>query len=101
MAATRLGLRVGLVTSFAADFPASHLPADVEIVNVQSALTTTFEVGQGAAGRTLRLVARAADLEEMDLPAAWRRASLAILCPVASEVDPALAAAFPEGALAL
>jgi len=101
MGATRLGLRVGLLTSFAADFPASRLPAGVEIVNVPSALTTTFEVGQGAAGRTLRLVARAADLEEAHLPAAWRRASLAILCPVANEVDPALAAAFPEGALAL
>jgi len=101
MAATRLGLRVGLVTSFAADYPTAWLPADVEVVNVPSALTTTFEVTQGSAGRALTLVARAADLEEAHLPGAWRRAPLAILCPVANEVDPALAAAFPEGALAV
>ena len=99
VAATRLGLRVGLLTSFGEDFPASRLPAGVEVVNVASKLTTTFEVRQGSAGRTLRLLARAADLEEADLPVAWRRAPLAMLCPVANEVDPALAAAFAEGAL--
>jgi 1D-myo-inositol 3-kinase len=101
MAATRLGLRVGLVTSFAADFAVGQLPAGVEVVTAPSALTTTFEVTQGPAGRALRLVSRAADLEEAHLPPAWRRAPLALLCPVANEVDPALAAAFPEGALAL
>ena len=101
MTATRLGLRVGLVTSFAADFPVALLPAGVEVVNVPSALTTIFEVTQGGAGRVLRLVSRAADLEQVHLPPAWRRAALAILCPVANEVDPALAGSFPEGALAL
>lgn len=101
MTATRLGLRVGLVTSFAGDFPSALLPAGLDVVNVPSALTTIFEVSPEPAGRTLRLVARAADLEESRLPAAWRRAPLAILCPVANEVDPALAAAFAEGALAL
>ena len=99
--ATRLGLRVGLVTSFADDFPAALLPPGAALVNAPSALTTVFEVTQGAGGRSLRLVTRAADLEESDLPTAWRRAPLAILCPVANEVDPALAGAFPEGALAL
>jgi len=99
--AARLGLRVGLVTSFAGDFRADLLPAGVEVVNVPSALTTTFQVTQGPAGRALRLIARAADLEAAHLPVGWRRAPLAILCPVANEVDPALAADFPEGALAI
>lgn len=104
VAATRLGLRVGLVTSFAGDFPAALLPPGLEVVNVPAALTTIFEVTQGSGGsgaRALRLLSRAADLEETHVPAAWRRAPLAILCPVANEVDPALAAAFAEGALAL
>jgi 1D-myo-inositol 3-kinase len=71
------------------------------VVNVASRQTTTFEVGQGPSGRTLRLLARAADLEEAAMPAAWRGVSLAVLCPVANEVDPALAAAFSEASVAV
>jgi 1D-myo-inositol 3-kinase len=99
--ASRLGLRVGLLTSFADGYPLAVLPPGVEVVNVASRQTTTFEVGQGPSGRTLRLLARAADLEEAAMPAAWRRVSLAVLCPVANEVDPALAAAFSEASVAV
>lgn len=97
--ARRLGLGVGLLTSFGPDFPRDQLPAGVELVTVPSRRTTVFELDEGAAGRRLRLVSRATDLGAEDLPSAWRRAPLALLCPVAAEVDPALAESFPEASL--
>jgi sugar/nucleoside kinase (ribokinase family) len=102
--AHRQGLRVGLLTSFGPDFPADALPSDVVVVTVPSERTTTFRIahgrtGRGARARELALLARAADLETRSLPETWREASLGAMCPVAAEVDPALAAAFPETSL--
>jgi len=102
--AHRQGLRVGLLTSFGPDFPGDALPAGVSVVNVSSERTTTFRlapgrIGRGGRARELALLARATDLEAATLPDAWREASLGALCPVAAEVDPALASAFPETSL--
>jgi 1D-myo-inositol 3-kinase len=99
--AQRLGLRVGLLTSFGADFPREALPAEIDVVNVPSARTTVFRVGPGAAGRPreLAVLARAADLEAGALPEPWRDATLGALAPVIGEVDPAFAAEFPETSL--
>jgi sugar/nucleoside kinase (ribokinase family) len=97
--AQRLGLRVGLLTSFGPDFPAETLPPGTDVANVASERTTIYRVAEGPAGRDLTLLARAADLSEESLPAAWQDVPLAILCPVAGEVDPALAASFPEGSV--
>jgi len=105
MTAHQAGLRVGLLTSFGPDFPRDALPADVDIVNVPTERTTVFRVAPGRAlgpegrGRELAVLARASDLEMAALPEAWRGVSLGALCPVAGEVDPALAAAFPEASL--
>jgi sugar/nucleoside kinase (ribokinase family) len=102
--ARRQGLRVGLLTSFGPDFPGDALPSGVTVVNVPSERTTTFRIahrrmGRGGPARELALLARAADLEAAILPEAWREASLGALCPVAAEVDPALAADFPDASL--
>jgi len=102
--AHRSGLRVGLLTSIGPDFPREALPAEVIVANVPTARTTTFRIGQSRLGsgrpvRELALLARATDLEAAALPDAWREASLGALCPVAAEVDPALAAALPEASL--
>lgn len=69
--ASRRGLRVGLLTSFAGDFPVSALPPGFAVVNVPSRLTTIFEVGHGSADRTLRLLARAADIGGERSPLPW------------------------------
>ncbi len=100
MTAHRLGLRVGLLTSFGPDFPRDALPAGIEVVNVSAERTTTFRIGQ-AGGRTreLAVLARAADLEAEALPEEWQDASLGALAPVTGEVDPSFAAAFPETSL--
>lgn len=99
LTAQRLGLRVGLLTSFGLDFPAPAFTEDLEVVNVPSSQTTSFTLRESASGRALALLARAADLEADALPARWRRAALAMLCPVANEVDPMFAASFPDSAL--
>ncbi|HET7874602.1 MAG TPA: PfkB family carbohydrate kinase, partial [Methylomirabilota bacterium] len=94
-----LGLRAGILTSFGPDFPVDALPSDVEVARVFSDRTTIFEHAPSAEGRRLVLVSRAADIEEGHLPAPWRDVPLVLLCPVANEVDPALAAGFPDGSL--
>jgi sugar/nucleoside kinase (ribokinase family) len=99
MTASRLGLEVGLLTSHGPDYPVDWLPAGVEVVNVSSDRNTVYRVGGSAAQRTLSLLARAADIEEAHLPQVWREAPLALLCPVANEVDPALAGRFAEASV--
>jgi sugar/nucleoside kinase (ribokinase family) len=99
LTARRLGLHAALLTSFGPDFPADALPADVVVASVASERTTIFDLVQSAAGRRLTLVSRAADIEEDQLPEDWRRAPLAMLCPVINEVDPALATGFADASL--
>jgi sugar/nucleoside kinase (ribokinase family) len=114
--AHRQGLRVGVLTSFGPDFPREALPRDVEVVAVPSTRTTTFRIGAGRIGaggigagrlaegrrvRELAILGRATDLEEAALPDEWRDVALGVLCPVAGEVDPALAAAFPDTSMAV
>src|SRR5262249_42794243 len=97
--ASRLGLDVALLTSRGPDFPVDALPDAVEVVDVPSDRTTVYRVDDPSGDRRLALLARAADLEESHLPDDWRPPPIAMPCPVAGEVDPALAGAFTEAAL--
>ena len=102
--ARRLGLRVGLLTSFGPDFPRESLPPEIAVVNVPSERTTAFRIragriGQGGRTRELAVLGRAADLEAAMLPEEWRNATLGALAPVTGEVDPGFAGAFPETSL--
>ena len=99
LTARRLGLRVALLTSFGPDLPAGAIPPEIAVVNVPSAHTTTYRLDEGPRGRALALRARAADLEEGHLPGDWRQAPVAMLCPVANEVDPRLAGSFGDASL--
>src|SRR5258705_12509578 len=72
--AHRLGLRVGLLTSFGPDFPREAIPAGIEVVNVPAERTTTFRIGQSGRARELAVLARAADLEAAGLPEGWQDA---------------------------
>ena len=98
-AATRLGLDVGLLTSFGHEYPRDALPAGIDVVGVPSPRTTVYRVEESRRGRTLTLLARASDIEGEHLPEAWREAPLALLCPVCAEVDPGLAAAFEQASV--
>ena len=97
--ASRLGLEVGLLTSFGPEYPLDALPSGLEVVDVPSARTTMYRVDESRQGRTLTLLARAEDIEEGHLPEAWREVPLVLLCPVANEVDPGLAAVFEQASV--
>lgn len=99
LTAHHLGCSAGLLTSFGPDFPPEVFPPDLQVVNIRAARTTLFRHEPSPKGRRLTLLQRAADLQVDDLPEPWRDAGLALLAPVASEVDPMLAAAFTEGAV--
>jgi hypothetical protein len=104
LTARRLGLRVGLLTSFGSDFPRDALPPDIEVVCIPSERTTTFRIGRGRVGpggptRELAVLARATDLDAAALPGPWRDVPLGALAPVVGEVDPAFATAFEETSL--
>jgi hypothetical protein len=87
------------LTSYAPDYPVDLLPSGVAVANVPSQRNTVFRVEPSKAGRVLTLLGRAADIEETHLPEAWREVPLVLLCPVANEVDPALAGEFAEASV--
>lgn len=101
LTAHRLGLSVGLLTSVAPGYPLDIFPGGIEVAVVPSAHTTRYRLGQVKGARTLTLLSRASDIELEHLPAAWREAPLGVLCPVAGEVDPALAGTFDDAAVAV
>jgi 1D-myo-inositol 3-kinase len=101
LTAHRLGLGVGLLTSVAPDYPLDIFPPGIEVATVASPDTTRYRLGKSKGSRTLTLLSRAADLEAGHLPEAWRDTPLAMLSPVAGEVDPALAGAFEDAAVAV
>jgi sugar/nucleoside kinase (ribokinase family) len=97
--AHRQGLRVGLVTSHGPDFPRDVLPPEIEVVNVPAPASTRFALHYRPEGRALVLKARASALAPLHLPAHFAEASLAYLAPVADEVAPDFAGAFPNAAV--
>jgi sugar/nucleoside kinase (ribokinase family) len=101
LTAHRLGLSVGLLTSVAPDYPLDIFPKGLQVTTVASPDTTRYRLGKSKGVRALTLLSRAADLEAEHLPDAWREAPLAVLSPVAGEVDPALAGAFEDAAVAV
>ena len=63
VAAHRLGLSVGLLTSHGADFPLDLVPSRIEVVTVPAAETTRFEHRHDGAERSMRVTAAAHPLE--------------------------------------
>jgi sugar/nucleoside kinase (ribokinase family) len=100
IAAHRLGLSVGILTSHAEDFPLELIPPRIEVVSVPAGATTTFEHDVGGASRTMRVPAVARMLGPADVPEDWHDAPLVLLAPVANEVDPYLTTAFTGPTLA-
>lgn len=100
LTAAALGLRVGAVTSFGSDMHMTRL-GDVWIHAVRAAQTTTFTNEYTPSGRRQRITGRAQELMLDHVPLEWRTARWVHLGPVANEVDPALAAAFPQSSLGL
>lgn len=89
LTARALGLRVGIVTSFKEGLSLVEL-ADIPIVNVPAAHTTTFENISTPHGRRQVLHQRAESITFEHIPQAWRTAPIVHLAPIADEVEPSL-----------
>lgn len=102
LVASRLGLRPAVVTSGPEDVLAAlrvTLPG-VPVAAVASDQAATFENVYTEGGRRQYLRGRAARLTLAAVPEVWREAPLVLLAPLARDVDPALAAAFPDATVA-
>jgi sugar/nucleoside kinase (ribokinase family) len=97
--AHRLGLSAGILTSHAADYPLEAIPSRIEVVTLEAPATTVFEYDAVSGDRQQKLVSTARPLAVRDLPDDWREAPLALLAPVAQEVDLRLSAAFEDGSV--
>ena len=90
LTARALGLRVGIVTSFAEGAPIQALDG-IHIVNVPAEYSTTFENIKIAGGRRQTLHHQAAPILLDHIPQAWRNTPIIHLAPIAQELDSSLA----------
>ena len=93
LTARALGMRAGIVTSFASDHLLSPL-AGIQIANYADEKSTTFENIYTSKGRLQTLHHLAPALDLYHIPEAWRSPSILHLAPVAQEVEPGLARSF-------
>ena len=93
LTARALGLRVGIVTSSAADAPLQALDG-IQIVNIPAEQSTTFENIKTENGRRQILHHQATPILLEHIPQVWRTASIIHLAPIAGELDPSLVEKF-------
>ena len=102
LTAHALGLRVGIVTSLnEIDLDRRIFPAGLQVCNISSETTTTFENLETPDGRKQRLFEHAAQIKFEQVPEAWRRTSILHLGPVAQEVPAQLPSGFSTSLLGL
>jgi hypothetical protein len=80
-----MGLRVGLFTSCGQDIDLEAME-DIEILNQESPLTTTFKNQYSGSERNQVLLERAPDLDLNLLPDNWKNARIIHFAPVANEI---------------
>jgi hypothetical protein len=89
LTARAMGLRVGVVTSWAGG--ASLTPLDgILVVNYPGEESTTFENITAPTGRVQYLRSLAANLDYYHIPEPWRSAGIVHIGPVAQEIEPSL-----------
>jgi sugar/nucleoside kinase (ribokinase family) len=93
--ARNLGYRAGILTRAAEDFPQRELLRDIQIERLTSDRTTTFRNIYDEHGRRRQFVHDvAAPIDAACLPTLWRDAKIALLGPIAREVESATARRF-------
>jgi sugar/nucleoside kinase (ribokinase family) len=98
LSAQALGLRVGIVTSFGNEITTSvlnHIP----IISYPTLHSTNFENIQSGSSRIQYVRQIAAKIDLNLIPDPWKEASIVHLAPIAQEVEPTLARAFPNSLL--
>ena len=95
LTARALGLRVGIVTSWADEIPLGTLGA-IPIASYPAEHSTTFRNEYTPQGRQQTLLHVASALDLYQVPEVWRSAPIVHLAPVAQEVEPTLVRCFPS-----
>gem|GEM_PF-60869 len=95
LTARALGLRVGIVTSWAEEIPLGAL-SEIPVASYPTEHSTTFRNEYTPQGREQTLLHVAAPLDLYQVPEVWRNAPILHLAPVAQEVEPALVRSFPS-----
>ena len=80
----------------AADSLDLALLRQLTVLRKPASLSTSFENQYRPDGRVQTLLTRAMDLELADVPESWRSAEIVHLAPIAREVHPDVAGAFPR-----
>jgi hypothetical protein len=102
LTARALGLRVGVLTACQECLNAPELEKEgIRVVGMRSDETTTFENIQTPTGRIQYLHSLAPTIDLAMVPEAWRNTPIIHLGPVAREIDPNLARAFPSSFVGL
>lgn len=102
LTARALGLRVGVLTACEDCLSTPELDAaGVQVIGLRSDETTTFENKYTPNGRVQYLHQVAPSLDFSMIPEPWRTTPIIHLGPVAREVDPTLARAFPDSFVGL
>jgi len=101
LTASRLGLRVAVLTSAASDLDPSLLLPDIDVRLLPSKETTTFENIYGPEGRLQYVWARAGNIAASDVPPEFLAAKVVLLGPLLGEVEEDAACCFPRSLLAI
>lgn len=99
IAARNLGYRVGILTSANDNFPEPELLHDIEIVRIPSPTTTTFRNTYTELKRRQYVRDIAQPITVADLPENWRQVKIALLGPLAGEIDAEFVRAFSKETL--
>lgn len=95
MTAKAFGIKVGIVTACRDDLDLRSLDG-VEIIRKNSPFTSTFENIYTPSGRIQHVHHVAEQITLEDIPLAWRNTPIVHLGPIAREIAPEIASAFPE-----
>jgi sugar/nucleoside kinase (ribokinase family) len=86
LTAQALGMRVGIVTSVREDAPLELLNG-IQIFNIPTSHSTTFENVKTENGRKQTLYYQASKISFQHVPEIWRNAPIVHLAPIAQELD--------------
>jgi len=95
LTAQALGMRPGIITSYAEDLPLDAL-ASIPIIHLPALKSTTFSNQETPQGRIQKIYHRAETLEYYFVPQLWRNTAIVHLAPVAQEVSADFVRHFPQ-----
>lgn len=99
--AQHLGLTARVLTSCALDYPVTEALPGIDVHRIASTATTQIRNVYTPEGRRQWVPSRAAGIATGDLPSQWIAPSIALLGPVAGEVDSSIASMLSAGTLGI